>query len=108
MTQQNNHRTPKLDYLMLLPIMALAFYIAFIPHYNYPYPVHIDEWVHLAFSKAMLRLDSSPFLLETGFHLFWVYLPNYQWYFEELFLDYTVLSILEILRPKKHKLNPRL
>jgi len=37
----------RFDYVLLLPIMGLAFYIAFIPHQNYPYPVHIDEWVHL-------------------------------------------------------------
>ena len=43
-------RSLKSDYL-LLPIMALAFYMAFIPHQGYPYAVHLDEWLHLAFSK---------------------------------------------------------
>ncbi len=75
---------PKSFYLML-PVMGLAFYIAFIPHQGYPYPVHIDEWVHLAYSKAMLQSGSTtfvePFLgqstvsissnLESGFHIFW-------------------------------------
>lgn len=79
------HKSPKFDYLILLPIMALAFYIAFIPHHNYPYPVHIDEWVHLAYSKAMLKAGTTTFgdpftgqsaldlssNLEAGFHLFW-------------------------------------
>lgn len=65
--------------------MALAFYLAFIPHQGYPYPVHVDEWVHLANAKAMLQAGSvtftEPFLgkatisissnLEAGFHLFW-------------------------------------
>ncbi len=58
----------KLDYLMLLLIMVLAFYMALIPHQNYPYPVHIDEWVHLANSKALLEAGSTtytdPFLGE--------------------------------------------
>ncbi len=54
MSWQNMWRLAKSDYLKLVPILALAFYIAFIPHLNYPYPVHIDEWVHLAWSKAML------------------------------------------------------
>jgi len=31
------------DLLKLLPILALAFYIAFIPHQGYPYPVHWSE-----------------------------------------------------------------
>ena len=66
-----------------MPILALAFYMAFIPHVNYPYPVHIDEWVHIAHSNALLRAADiyypDPFsgqgsggviaLLEVGFHL---------------------------------------
>jgi len=75
---------PRSAYLMP-PILALAFYLAFIPHQGYPYPVHIDEWVHLAYAKALLKAGSvsfpDPFLgeriitissnLEAGFHLFW-------------------------------------
>ncbi len=75
----------KSDYVKLVPILALAFYMAFIPHQNYPYPVHIDEWVHLAFSKALLRAHDTTFIdpflgqvtitlssnLERGFQLFW-------------------------------------
>ncbi len=70
MTLFNFHRILKFDYLMLLPVLGLAFYIAFIPHLNYPYAIHVDEWVHLVFSKAMLQgnIISN---LESGFHLFW-------------------------------------
>ncbi len=85
----NRHRIwqlAKSDYLKLLPILGLAFYLAFIPKLNYPYPVHIDEWIHLAYSKAMLSAGSTTFVdlfsgqstlslssnLETGFHLFLV------------------------------------
>lgn len=70
MTLSNAHKIPKTDYLILLPIMALAFYIAFIPHHNYPYPLHVDEWVHMVYSKAMLQ-GSIISNLEAGFHLFW-------------------------------------
>ncbi|MFC2025165.1 hypothetical protein ACFLTG_01985 [Chloroflexota bacterium] len=67
---------------MLIPILGLAFYIAFIPHQNYLYPLHVDEWVHMAHSNAMLQSGSitftNPFFgasatnpLEAGFHLFW-------------------------------------
>jgi len=35
----------KSDYLKIVPVLWLAFYIAFIPHINYPYPLHVDEWV---------------------------------------------------------------
>lgn len=105
---------PKTAYLML-PIMALAFYIAFIPHQGYPYLVHIDEWVHLANSQAMLQsgnaIFSSPFTeqltassipgLEAGFHLFWgvfhqisgiSWLAIYR-YFPGVIFIITVLSV---------------
>ena len=62
MTALNNHRIPKFDYLVLLPIMALAFYIAFLPHHNYPYLVHIDEWMHLSYANAMLQAGSTTYI----------------------------------------------
>ena len=114
------HKVPKLDYLLLLPIMALAFYIAFIPHHNYPYPVHIDEWVHLAYSEAMLRAGDTaftdPFLgqstlglsanLEAGFHLFWGIfhqISGLSWvtifrYFPGIVFMMTALSVYTLAR----------
>ncbi len=62
MVWQNMWQVAKSDYLKLLPILMLAFYIAFIPHQNYPYLVHIDEWVHLANAKAMLQAGDATFL----------------------------------------------
>ncbi len=114
MNWQNTHKIPKSAYLML-PIMALAFYIAFIPHQGYPYPIHIDEWVHLAFSKGMVQAGSAtiadPFFgqsiqglgsnLEAGFHLFWGIfhqISGISWltifrYFPGIIFVITVLSV---------------
>jgi len=117
------HRIPKFDYLVLPLIMALAFYIAFIPHHNYPYPVHVDEWVHLARSKAMLAAGSTTFIdpflgqstvsvssglegLETGFHLFWgVFqrISGISWltivrYFPSIIFMMTALSVYTLAR----------
>lgn len=103
---------------MLLPILGLAFYIAFIPHQNYPYPVHVDEWVHLARSEAILQSGSTtyvdPFLgeetislgsnletLEAGFQMFWgVFqaISGLSWivifrYFPGIIFIITVLSV---------------
>jgi len=75
----------KSDYPKLLLVLALAFYVGFIPHASYNYPVHIDEWVHLAFSQAIQKAGSVTFVdpfyggvtrnlasnLEAGFQLFW-------------------------------------
>ena len=74
----------KSDYLKLVPILGLAFYLAFLPHQGYPYPVNVDEWTHLACSNEIIKEGtafglSNPFqggapignqLLEDGFHTF--------------------------------------
>ncbi|MFH1031673.1 MAG: hypothetical protein V1767_03810 [Chloroflexota bacterium] len=81
----NKLHLSKLDYLLLLPVLGLAFFTAFIPHLKYPYPLHVDEWVHMALSNAIFQTGSTtvtdPFSgqgtlglttnLETGFQLFW-------------------------------------
>ena len=68
MTLPDVHKTPELDYLVLL--LILAFYIAFILYHNYPYPLHVDEWIHLSFSKAPMKAGSfgfsGSFLLATA------------------------------------------
>ncbi len=114
MSQRNIRRIFKFDYLLLLPIMALAFYIAFIPHLNYPYPLHLDEWIHLAFSKALMQAGSTSFIdpflgestisftytFETGYHIFWGIfhqISGIPWivifrYFPSVMLMMTVLS----------------
>ncbi len=108
------------EYLKLIPLMALAFYIAFIPHLSYPYPLHVDEWVHLARSNAMIAASSpsiaDPLLggnslgissnLEAGYQLFlavfqtisgisWV---NIFRYFPAIVFMITVLSVYVMAR----------
>jgi hypothetical protein len=101
--------------LLVLPIMALAFYLAFIPHQDYPYPVHIDDWVHLANAEAIMKAGgvsyTEPFFglgsvgpgnnLELGFQLFWgVFqrISGLDWmtifrYFPSVLLAMTVLAV---------------
>ena len=84
--QSNIWRLVRSNYLILVPILGLAFYMAFIPHANYSYPLHVDEWAHLAYSKATLQASSTTYVdpwlgqstvglqspdLEAGFHVFW-------------------------------------
>ncbi|MFC1909219.1 hypothetical protein ACFLXD_05135 [Chloroflexota bacterium] len=113
-------RLAKSDYLILVPVMALAFYIAFIPNLNYPYPVHIDEWVHIAFINSLLEAADinylQPFsgqpasglvnMLEVGFHvLFGVFykISGMSWidivrYFPCIILAFTSLSVYILAR----------
>ena len=90
---------------MLLPILGLAFYIAFIPHRDYPYAIHVDEWVHLIRANMLMDAGSvtfpGVFSLEVGFHLFWgVFqaISGISWmdifrYFPGIILIITVLSV---------------
>jgi len=110
-----NHKILKPDYLILPLIMALAFYLTFIPHLGYPYPLHVDEWVHLAKCNAVLAAGSTTFVdpfrgqlplgissnLEAGFHLFWSVfhqISGISWltifrYFPGIIFLITVLSV---------------
>jgi len=119
MRRENIWQLAKSDYLKLLPILGLAFYISFIPHQNYPYPVHIDEWLHMAFTKAMLGAGDATFRnpftggvlalssnLEAGFHVFWgVFqsISGISWltifrYFPSVVFMMTVLSVYVLAR----------
>ncbi len=120
MGMPNIWQLAKSDYLKLVPILGLAFYIAFIPHINYPYPIHIDEWVHMAYSKAMLQAGDTTFIfpfsgqstmslgsnLESGFHLFWgvfQQISGISWvtifrYFPGIVFIITVLSVFVLAR----------
>ncbi|HEX76386.1 MAG TPA: hypothetical protein G4O12_07405 [Dehalococcoidia bacterium] len=103
------------ELLKLLPILVLAFYIAFIPHQHYPYLVHWSEWNHMAYFKAMLQAGSATFVepfygqsttdigsnMYAGFHLFWVtfqQITGVSWltifrYFPGIIFMITVLSV---------------
>jgi len=105
----------KSDYLKLVPILALAFYLAFIPHQTYPYPVHVDEWLHTAWSTELINNGgteglTSPFTgggpnwnqrVEIGFHLFWgvfQQITGISWlvivrYFPAIIFMLTVVSV---------------
>lgn len=105
---------------LLLPVMALAFYIALIPNINYPYPVHIDEWVHIAHNNALMQTGdlsyNDPFsgggggglvvTLESGFHvLFGVFykLSGISWlsivrYVPSLIFAFTALCTYVLAR----------
>ena len=119
MDLNNTQRLDKTVFL-LLPVMALAFYIALIPNINYPYPVHIDEWVHIAHNNALMQTGdlsyNNPFsgggggglvvTLESGFHvLFGVFykLSGISWlsivrYVPSLIFAFTALCTYVLAR----------
>jgi len=122
MGQQDLQRILKSDYLKLLPIMALAFYLAFIPHHGYPYLVHLDEWIHLACSNQIINQATivgltNPWfggepnanqIYEVGFHVFWAtfhQISGLPWldifkYFPGIMFIFTVLSVYILAQRK--------
>jgi hypothetical protein len=114
MRWQNFLRWVRSDYLKLVPILALAFYLAFIPHQSYPYLVHVDEWMHLSFSNEIIKEAKAfnltdPFtggapvlnqLVEDGFHTFWAVFhltSDIDWftifkYFPGIIFMFTILA----------------
>jgi len=78
----NISRNQLAECIGLLLTLAFAFFMAFIPHLDYAYPLHIDEWYHFGYSQALTQAETTvfaePFLgewtifdhHEIGFHLF--------------------------------------
>jgi hypothetical protein len=121
--QTNGISRPCKADLLILPVMALAFFIAFIPNIHYPYPVHIDEWVHVAHNDALLQAGGldypDPFtglgtaglvgILESGFHvLYGVFyrLSGLSWlsivrYAPSFVFAFTVLSVYILARRER-------
>jgi hypothetical protein len=110
----------KVEYLLLPLILGLAYYIGFIPHQNYPYVVHLDEWVHMACANQIMTNAgisglTDPFTggtaimnqsYEIGFHVFWgVFhqISGLSWmtiyrYFPGIIFMFTVLSVYILCR----------
>jgi uncharacterized membrane protein YidH (DUF202 family) len=42
-------------------VLAFAFFMAFIPHLSYQYPLHIDEWFQVTRTQALLQAQSITF-----------------------------------------------
>jgi hypothetical protein len=47
--------------LLLILILLLAFFVAFIPHIGYLYPLHVDEWMHFTYAKIIAQTGSVSF-----------------------------------------------
>lgn len=74
-------------WLVLVLILVAAAFITFLPHFNYKYPLHGDEWIHLANTKQLTDTGhvtfNDPFtgkaaltpesvdLMESGYYVLW-------------------------------------
>ncbi|MGD0857564.1 MAG: hypothetical protein ABSA18_17475 [Dehalococcoidia bacterium] len=99
----------------LLLILALAFYLAFIPHIGYAYPLHGDEWMHMTYAETIAGTGAitfpDPFTglteinlgdnLWVGYHILWAIfqqVSGIDWiilfrYFPSIIFMFTVLAV---------------
>jgi hypothetical protein len=67
--------------LLLIMVLLLAFFMASIPHFNYLYLLHIDEWWHYGDAQSLIETGRIPYPdpfnggepyvpdVEVGYHL---------------------------------------
>jgi hypothetical protein len=101
--------------VLLVLILLPTFYMAFIPHIGYAYPLHGDEWMHMAYAETIVQTGSitfpDPFTgqgevgvgsnLWVGFHIFWAMFQQVSgipWidlfrYFPSVIFMFTVLAV---------------
>jgi hypothetical protein len=69
----------------LFGILLFAFWMGMSPHWEYPYPLHVDEWFHIGYGQSTLFAGSLQYISpyeeriisfhpEMGFHLLWAIL----------------------------------
>lgn len=49
------NRASLIKAILLVAIIALAFFMALYPRLDYPYPLHVDEWMHLGYTNQILN-----------------------------------------------------
>jgi len=127
-------RTISSEAAKLCLILALGYGLTFIPHLNYIYPIHVDEWMHLAYSRAIQEAGSisvstvpiyefpnfttgqlvmRPGDVEPGFHLLWAVLQQVtgiSWliifrYFPGVIFMLTISSVYVLAKRKGYGLE---
>lgn len=118
----------------LVLIVVLGYLLTFIPHFDYAYPLHVDEWMHMAYSRAIQEAGSTavvtvpiyefpnfntgelmlrPGDVEPAFHVFWATLQSVTcipWltifrYFPGLVFILTILSVYVLAQRKGYGLE---
>ena len=46
------------EIILLLLIILLGIFITYIPHLEYPFPLHVDEWHHIALAEEIAKTGS--------------------------------------------------
>jgi len=52
---ESTKRATLIEAILLCVILALAFYMALWPRFGYPFPLHVDEWMHLGYTTELVN-----------------------------------------------------
>lgn len=58
---------------VLICVLLGVGFLVYFPHYNYDYPLHVDEWHHISQAKKLINGDynfQSVSSFEIGYHIF--------------------------------------
>jgi hypothetical protein len=66
-------------YFLLAGIFVLATFISYIPHLDYRYPLHVDEWYHVTVSKQIAETGGFSLDPFTGKAVFDDFEIGYHW-----------------------------
>ena len=47
--------------IVLCGILSLSIYMAMLPRLGYPFPLHVDEWIHLSWMQWLLDSGRATF-----------------------------------------------
>lgn len=56
---------------LLIAALIFTFLLVYSPHFNYSYPLHIDEWIHIEYTKRLLNQEYN-LHHELGYQIFLV------------------------------------
>jgi len=79
------------EIIIVALILIFTFVLIYSPHFNYKYPMHGDEWIHIGDSKKFSLGEQRFAVHETGFQLFLVLLT---WLGFDLILIYRFLPAI--------------
>lgn len=64
----------RLKALLVILALAFTFILVYSPHFNYRYPLHVDEWQHIA--KAIYLEENGQIVDGNPYMRYWSYAPN--------------------------------
>lgn len=90
-----------LHIFILLILLLFGAFLNFLPHLDYNYPLHVDEWVHFQYANHLLEKGPQYFgddkiSLENGFHILIAILNSFGISYLIIFRFFSSIFILLI------------